>query len=51
MLEAEAAWVRSLLGELTSGTFPDLADWQSWHDTGRMTGQAAEAAKRGALPD
>lgn len=50
MLEAEAAWVRSLLGELTSGTFPGLADWQRWHDTGRPAGQAAEAAEKGAPP-
>lgn len=50
LLEAEAAWVRSLLGELTSGTFPDLAGWQSWHDTGLMSGPAAEAAEKGATP-
>jgi DNA-binding PadR family transcriptional regulator len=27
--DAEAAWVRSLLGELESGTFPDLEMWRS----------------------
>lgn len=32
MVDAEATWVRGLLGELTSGTFPDLADWQAYHD-------------------
>lgn len=32
MVGAEAAWVRGLLGELTSGTFPDLAGWQAYHD-------------------
>ena len=51
MLEAEAAWVRSLLGELTSGTFPDLAGWRNWHDTGVMSGPAAAAAEKGATPD
>lgn len=34
MVRAEAAWVRGLLGELTSGTFPDLAGWQAYHDGG-----------------
>jgi DNA-binding PadR family transcriptional regulator len=37
MVEAEAAWVRGLLGELTSGTFPDLAGWQAYHDGGTET--------------
>ncbi len=31
MGEAEAAWVRSLLGELASGEFPDLAGWRAFH--------------------
>ena len=31
MREAEAAWVRSLLAELTSGEFPDLAQWRAFH--------------------
>jgi DNA-binding PadR family transcriptional regulator len=32
---AEIAWVRSLLDELTAGTLPGQAGWQSWHDTGQ----------------
>jgi DNA-binding PadR family transcriptional regulator len=32
MVDAEAAWVRALLGELASGTFPDVAGWQGFHD-------------------
>jgi DNA-binding PadR family transcriptional regulator len=28
--EAEAAWVRSLLDELTTGSFPGLAEWRAW---------------------
>lgn len=51
MLEAEAAWVRSLLGELASGTFPGLDGWQAWHDTGAIPEDVAEAAKKGATPD
>ncbi|WP_232661503.1 PadR family transcriptional regulator [Pseudonocardia sp. TRM90224] len=31
MREAEAGWVRALLGELTSGTFEGLAEWKEWH--------------------
>lgn len=31
MREAEAAWVRSLLAELTTGEFPDLAQWRAFH--------------------
>ena len=31
---AEAAWVRSLLAELTDGTLPGLAEWRRWHETG-----------------
>ncbi|GAA0337097.1 PadR family transcriptional regulator [Actinoallomurus spadix] len=51
MLEAEAAWVRSLLDELTSGTFPGLAGWQAWHETGAMPEEMAEIAERGTTPD
>ena len=29
--EAEAVWVRSLLGELETETFPDLAEWRAFH--------------------
>ncbi|NUP41468.1 MAG: PadR family transcriptional regulator [Streptomyces sp.] len=35
MLEAEAAWIRALLDELTSGGLPGLDEWRSWHDTGQ----------------
>ncbi|GAA2107769.1 PadR family transcriptional regulator [Actinomadura alba] len=51
MLEAEAAWVRSMLDELTSGTYPDLAGWQAWHTTGEIPTEIAELAERGATPD
>jgi DNA-binding PadR family transcriptional regulator len=51
ILEAEAAWVRSMLDELTSGTYPDLAGWQAWHTTGEIPEEIAELAERGATPD
>ncbi|MBC6456563.1 PadR family transcriptional regulator [Actinomadura sp. HBU206391] len=51
ILEAEAAWVRSMLDELTSGTHPDLATWQAWHTTGEIPEEMADLAERGATPD
>jgi DNA-binding PadR family transcriptional regulator len=33
---AEEEWVRGLLKEFTDGTFPGLADWQRFHDTGEL---------------
>ncbi|GLZ77900.1 PadR family transcriptional regulator [Actinorhabdospora filicis] len=34
MREAEAAWVRHLLGELGEGTMSGLAEWREWHEHG-----------------
>ncbi|MFJ4651422.1 PadR family transcriptional regulator [Nocardia sp. NPDC088792] len=31
MLEAEAAWARTLHTSLLDGTFPDLQAWRDWH--------------------
>jgi DNA-binding PadR family transcriptional regulator len=36
MTRAEADWTRSLLDELTAGTFPHLDAWRSFHETGQM---------------
>jgi DNA-binding PadR family transcriptional regulator len=36
MRSAEAAWVAALLDELSSGEFPDLAQWRAWHETGQV---------------
>ena len=33
--EAEAAWISSLLDELTTGSLPGLAQWRAWHETGQ----------------
>ncbi|SHF82944.1 PadR family transcriptional regulator [Streptoalloteichus hindustanus] len=46
--EAEAAWVRALLDELDSGTFPGLAQWRHWHATGEVPVELAEIAERGS---
>jgi DNA-binding PadR family transcriptional regulator len=51
MQAAEADWVRGLLDELTSGTFPDLATWQRVHETGELPPEIVELAERGATPD
>ncbi|MEU6094695.1 PadR family transcriptional regulator [Streptomyces sp. NPDC047079] len=36
MVEAEAAWVRGLLAELTAGTFPGLREWRAFQETGEV---------------
>jgi DNA-binding PadR family transcriptional regulator len=51
MTKAEAAWVRSLLAELSSDKYPDLAAWRKWHATGEMPAEFAELAKRGSTSD
>jgi DNA-binding PadR family transcriptional regulator len=33
--EADAAFTRALLDELTRGTFPDLQQWHDWHAAGK----------------
>ena len=51
MVEAEAAWVRALLEELTAGSFPDLASWRALHDSGEMPPELVELAQRGMVND
>lgn len=34
--DAEVAWLRSLLDELTTGSMPGLAQWRAWHATGEV---------------
>jgi DNA-binding PadR family transcriptional regulator len=45
MTRAEAVWVRSLLDELTAGTFPHLDAWRSFHETGQMPPEFADLEK------
>jgi len=49
--QAEADWVRSFLDELTAESFPGLAQWREFHDTGRLPPGLAEIAERGAIDD
>ena len=51
MTEAEAEWTRSLLDELSAGTFPHLDTWQNWHETGQIPSEFNEAAQRGTDND
>jgi DNA-binding PadR family transcriptional regulator len=48
MTRAEADWTRSLLDELSAGTFPNLDAWRSWHETGYIPTEFTELAERGA---
>jgi DNA-binding PadR family transcriptional regulator len=36
MAQAEADWTRSILDELSAGTFPHLDAWRQWHETGEI---------------
>jgi hypothetical protein len=47
MLQAEAAWVRSLFNELVTGAHPDLAGWREWHRSGAVPADLAELAETG----
>lgn len=44
--QAEADWIRALLGELTAGTFPGLDAWRTWHETGELPPEVVELAER-----
>ncbi|MQA07410.1 MAG: PadR family transcriptional regulator [Pseudonocardiaceae bacterium] len=46
--DAEESWIRALLDELTSGSFPGLAAWRDWHNTGEVPAELAELAERGS---
>jgi DNA-binding PadR family transcriptional regulator len=50
MLEAEAAWVRSLLAELADDTMPGLAQWRKYHETGEMDPQYLAMLFEGGQP-
>jgi len=44
--EAEAAWIRGLLAELTSGEYPGLDAWRQVHETGEMPAELTALAER-----
>ncbi|HJT92182.1 MAG TPA: PadR family transcriptional regulator [Mycobacterium sp.] len=48
MTQAEADWTRSLIDELSAGTFPQLDVWRRWHESGDIPTEFTELAERGA---
>lgn len=42
MRQAEAAWVRSLLAEIDSGTLSGVAEWREYHRTGGVPAEWTE---------
>lgn len=42
MREAELAWIRGLVAELDDGSFPGLAGWRHWQETGQLPADAAD---------
>jgi DNA-binding PadR family transcriptional regulator len=46
MAEAEERWVRSFLGELTSGAMPGIEAWRHYHETGELPGDLGEFVEK-----
>jgi DNA-binding PadR family transcriptional regulator len=46
MREAEAAWIRSVLDEMSSSAFPGIAAWAAWHETGEISPELRGPAER-----
>jgi DNA-binding PadR family transcriptional regulator len=44
--EAEAAWLRRLLAELTTGAYPGLDGWRTFHETGQLPADLTEPPER-----
>ncbi|MGC4854527.1 PadR family transcriptional regulator [Micromonospora sp. DT4] len=44
--DAEAAWLRALVAELTAGSYPGLDTWRAFHETGEMPAELTELAAR-----
>ena len=51
MRVAEAAWVRSLLGEIEGGTLSGVDGWRAFHDTGEMPAEFAQLLDEGLPPE
>ncbi|MEY9928322.1 DNA-binding PadR family transcriptional regulator [Catenulispora sp. GP43] len=51
MVRAEADWVRGMLAELTSGTFPDLDAWHGYHEGAGLPQEMLDLQERGASQD
>ncbi|MCW2556398.1 MAG: putative transcriptional regulator [Mycobacterium sp.] len=51
MTVAEAEWTRSLVDELSSGTFPMLEVWRQWRESGAIPTELSELPQRGTEHD
>jgi DNA-binding PadR family transcriptional regulator len=51
MREAEAAWVRSLLGEIATGSLSGVDGWRAYHETGEMPAEFAKMLDEGVSPE
>jgi DNA-binding PadR family transcriptional regulator len=45
IVEAELAWVRATVDELSSGSYPGLAQWAAWHESGEVPPELAALAE------
>ena len=50
MRDAELSWVRSLRDELADGTFPMVAEWRQYHQTGQPPPEMIEMLYEGGPP-
>jgi DNA-binding PadR family transcriptional regulator len=48
---AETDWVRALLAEFTTGSFPGLGQWRTFHETGEAPAELVALAERGSTED
>jgi hypothetical protein len=51
MLHAEAAWMRSLIAELTAGTLPGMDQWRQVHETGEVSAELVALAESSLRPE
>ena len=51
MARAEAAWMRSLIDELTAGTLPGMDQWRQAHETGVVPAELAALAENSLSPE
>lgn len=51
MRQAELDWVRALLGQLTDGTLPGLAQWREFHQTGQVPEELMKLLTEGGPPE
>ncbi len=48
---AEADWLREVVRELRDGSFPGVAQWRTFHETGYLPPEVAAMAERGRVTE